>query len=276
VKLRRYTPRTFILELIMLCLCAVFVIPLYYLVVSTFKSQAAIIQSPLGLPLPPTLDNYRRALEVMSFFRNFGNSTLITSVSVVLIVVFGSLAAYSIARRKTPLMAFLGFYFLIGFMVPVQTTLIPLFRIMKTLDLINRYGGMIFLHSNGCVFAILLYRGFIRTVPMDLEESAFLDGAGPFRTFWRIVFPLIQPITATLIIFNVMWIWNDFLLTYLFLSSTKKATLIMQVYNGIGLYMNDWSLMMPVLVLALAPMVIFYLLMQKRIIGGLTSGAIKG
>jgi raffinose/stachyose/melibiose transport system permease protein len=260
----------------MLCVCAAFVIPLYYLVVSTFKTQSAIVALPLGLPLPPTLDNYRRAFEVMSFFRNFGNSTLITSVSVVLIVVFGSLAAYSIARRKTRLMAFLGIYFLIGFMVPVQTTLIPLFRIMKILNLINRYGGMIFLHSNGCVFAILLYRGFIKTVPLDLEESAFLDGASPFRTFWQIVFPLIQPITATLIIFNVMWIWNDFLLTYLFLSSTKKATLIMQVYNGIGLYMNDWSLMMPVLVLALAPMVVFYLLMQKRIIGGLTSGAIKG
>ena len=91
-----------------------------------------------------------------------------------------------------------------------------------------------------------------------------------------VVFPLLKPVTATLVIFNTMWIWNDFLLTYLFLSSTKKATLIMQVYNGVGQFSNDWSIMMPALVLALLPMVIFYLVMQKHIIGGLTSGAVKG
>jgi raffinose/stachyose/melibiose transport system permease protein len=108
-----------------------------------------------------------------------------------------------------------------------------------------------------------------------MEEAAFMDGADEFRTFWQVVFPLLKPVTATVVIFNTMWIWNDFLLTYLFLSSPSKATLIMQVYNGVGMYINDWSIMMPVLVLALLPMVIFYLAMQDQIIGGLTLGAIK-
>jgi len=116
----------------------------------------------------------------------------------------------------------------------------------------------------------------MNTVPKELEEAAQIDGAGLLKTFWIVVFPLLKPVTATLVIFNTMWIWNDFLLTYLFLSSTKKATLIMQVYNGVGQFSNDWSIMMPALVLALLPMVIFYLVMQKHIIGGLTVGSVKG
>lgn len=274
--MKKYKLSTFIMEIFMILFCAFFFIPIYYLVVSTFKTQDRIINNPLGLPTQFTLINYKRALATMHFFQNFSNSFIITSVSVVLIIVFGSMAAYAIARRKNKIMGFLNIYFLLGFLVPVQTTMLPLFITMKNLHLINTLQGMIFLHSNGCVFAFFLYLGFIRTLPPDLEEAAFMDGATVFRTFWQIVFPLLMPVTATLVIFNTMWIWNDFLLTYLFLSSTSKATLIMQVYNGIGQYMNDWSIMMPVLVLALAPMVIFYLFMQRYIIGGLTAGSLKG
>lgn len=274
--MRKYKLSTFVLEVCMVLICAVFVIPIYYLVVSTFKTQAQIIETPLGLPTSLNLDNYIKALATMHFFQNFSNSFIITSVSVVLIVVCGSMAAYAIVRRKNKLMIFLGIYFLMGFLVPVQTTMLPLFLIMKNLHLINTLTGMILLHSsNGSIFAFFLYSGFIKTLPPELEEAAFMDGAGVFRTFWKIVFPLLKPVTATIVIFNTMWIWNDFLLTYLFLSSTKKATLIMQVYNGVGQYINDWSIMMPVLVLALLPMVIFYLVLQKQIIGGLTIGAIK-
>jgi raffinose/stachyose/melibiose transport system permease protein len=147
---------------------------------------------------------------------------------------------------------------------------------MKSFDLINTYQGLIFLHSNGAVFALFLYTGFIRAMPRDLEEAAFVDGAGVFRTFWQIIFPLLRPVTATLVIFNTIWIWNDFLLSYLFLSSTDKATLTMQVYNGVGQYFTDWSIMMPMLVLAMLPMVIFYLFMQRHIVSGLTAGSLKG
>jgi raffinose/stachyose/melibiose transport system permease protein len=196
--------------------------------------------------------------------------------SIVLIVLFGSMAAYTLARRNTWYTRVLNTYFLIGFLVPLQTTMLPLFLIMRFLRLIDSYQGMIFLHSNGAVFALFLYLGFIRTMPRDLEEAAFVDGAGVFRTFWQIVFPLLRPITATIVIFNVIWIWNDFLLSYLFLSSTSKATLTLQVYNGIGQYFTDWSIMMPVLVLAILPIAIFYLVMQRHIIGGLLTGSLKG
>ena len=115
----------------------------------------------------------------------------------------------------------------------------------------------------------------MKALPEDLEEAARIDGAGTVRIFWKIVFPLLKPITTTLVIFNVMWIWNDFLYTYLFISSSNKSTLIMQVYNGVGQYFNDWSVMMPVLVIALLPMVIFYIFLQNQIVGGLTMGSMK-
>ena len=274
--MKKYRLSTFVSEIIMLGVCAVFVIPIYYLVVSTFKTQAQIIESPLGLPTAVNFDNYLRALEGIDFFKHFFNSLLITVVSVVLIIVFGSMAAYTIARKTSRFTKILRAYFLVGFMVPLQTTMLPLFLIMKSFDLINTYQGLIFLHSNGAVFALFLYTGFIRAMPRDLEEAAFVDGAGVFRTFWQIIFPLLRPVTATLVIFNTIWIWNDFLLSYLFLSSTDKATLTMQVYNGVGQYFTDWSIMMPMLVLAMLPMVIFYLFMQRHIVSGLTAGSLKG
>ena len=265
----------FIGELFMLALCAIFVLPLYYLLVSTFKPQVDIVNTPLAPPIHFTLAHYQRAFANMSFFRNFGNSALITTTSVILIVIIGSMAAYSIARRRSKINKFLEMYFLLGFLTPIQTTMIPLFLIMKNLHLMNTYAGLIFLHCNGSIFAFFMFRGFVNSIPLELEESAIIDGCNVFQTFWRIVFPLLKPITVTVVIFNTMWIWNDFILTFLFISSSKKATLILQVYNGVGLYFNDWSLMMPVLVLALAPMVVFYLLLQKHIMSGLTSGAIK-
>lgn len=260
----------------MLAVCVLFSVPLYFLLVSSFKTQGEIARSPLGLPDGLNFANYSRALEGLDFFRHFYNSILITSVSVVLIVVLGSMAAYTIARKTNRLTRILRSYFLIGFMVPVQTTMLPLFLIMRNLNLLNTYQGLIFLHSNGAVFAIFLYTGFMRAMPRDLEEAAAVDGASVFRTFWQIVFPLLKPVTMTLVIFNTIWIWNDFILGFLFLASSDKATLNMQVYNGVGEFQNDWEIMLPMLVLTTLPMVVFFLLMQRRIIGGLATGSLKG
>lgn len=274
--MRRYTLRTLTGEMGMLVICVVYFVPLYFLVVSSFTSQAEIGRSPLGLPSRISFENYGRALEGINFFRHFYNSLLITSISVVLIVVMGSMAAYTIARQTNRLTRILRNYFLIGFMVPIQTTMLPLFLIMRNLNLLNTFQGLIFLHSNGAIFAIFLYTGFMRAMPRDLEEAAAVDGAGVFRIFWQIVFPLMKPVTATIIIFNTIWIWNDFILGFLFLGSADKATLTMQVYNGVGQFQNDWTIMMPMLILTTLPIVVFFLIMQKRIIGGLATGSLKG
>lgn len=273
---KKYTKKTFLVEIIMICVAIVFMIPMYYLVVSTFKDQQQILESPLALPTSFSLTNYVSALQTMDYWKNFGNSFLITSVSVVIVIVLGSMAAYSISRHQTKFSKIVGAIFLLGFMIPAQTTMIPLFTVMKKLSLINTYRGMILLHSNQCVFAFMLYRGFIQTIPTELEEAARIDGCNMWQAFWKVVFPLLKPITITVAVFNVMWIWNDFMLTYLFLNSSSKATLIMQVFNGVGTFSNDWSMMMSALVLALLPMVIFYLFMQKHIVEGVAAGAVKG
>lgn len=273
---KRYTKKTLVGEVLLILLAVVFMIPMYYLVVCTFKNQQQILESPLGLPGSLSLDNYVRALDTMNYWKNFGNSLLITSVSVVLLIVFGSMAAFSITRHPTKLSKFVGVLFLIGFTVPAQTTMLPLFTVMKTLGLINTYRGMILLHCNQCVFAYMMYRGSIQALPRELEEAAQIDGCNMWQLFWKVTFPLLKPMTVTIAIFNVMWIWNDFMLTYLFLNSSSKATLIMQVFNGMGTFSNDWSMMMAALVLALLPMVIFYLFMQKQIVEGVASGAVKG
>lgn len=273
---RKYTKKTFAAEAAMICIAVLFMIPMYYLVVSTFKDQQQILENPLALPKTLSLANYGKALQTMNYWRNFGNSLLITVVSVLIVVILGSMAAYSFSRHQTKLAKVIGALFLLGFMVPAQTTMLPLFTVMKGLNVINTYSGMILLHSNQCVFAFMLYRGFIQTIPLELEEAAKIDGCNMWQAFWRVTFPLLKPITITIVVFNVMWIWNDFMLTYLFLNSSSKATLIMQVFNGVGTFSNDWSMMMAALVLALLPMVIFYLLMQKQIVEGVAAGAVKG
>ena len=274
--MRRYTTRTLLGEIAMLVVCAIFLIPIYFLVVSSFKTQPEMLESPLGLPTTFDFSNYGRALEGIDFFRHFWISVYITSVSVVLIVIFGSMAAYTIARRTNRLTRLLRNYFLLGFMVPLQTTMLPLFLIMRNLNLLNTMQGLIFLHTNGAVFAVFLYTGFMRAMPRDLEEAAAVDGAGTYRIFWKIVFPLLKPVTATIVIFNTIWIWNDFILGFLFLGTVDDATLTMQVYNGVGQFKNDWGIMIPMLIITTLPMVIFFLVMQKRIIGGLTAGSLRG
>ena len=268
---------SYIGEALMLLLCAVFFIPFYYLLVNTFKPAQAASQSPLSLPGKNfTWELYREALNSINFWSSLRNSLIITVVSVTIIILIGSMAAYAIVRRKNIVTKILFFYFLVGFMVPAQTTLIPLFNLMSFFHLQNSVIGMIVLYTSWCNFALFMYQGFINNVPKDLEEAALIDGASVWKMYWRVAFPLLKPVTTTIIIFDVMWIWNDFMLPYLFISSSNNFTLIMEVYKGVGQFSNNWTVMLCTMVIVLIPIVVFYLLMQKHIIAGITSGAVKG
>ena len=268
---------SYIGEALMLLLCAIFFIPFYYLLVNTFKPAQAASQSPLSLPGKNfTWELYREALNSINFWSSLRNSLIITVVSVTIIILIGSMAAYAIVRRKNIVTKILFFYFLVGFMVPAQTTLIPLFNLMSFFHLQNSVIGMIVLYTSWCNFALFMYQGFINNVPKDLEEAALIDGASVWKMYWRIAFPLLKPVTTTIIIFDVMWIWNDFMLPYLFISSSNNFTLIMEVYKGVGQFSNNWTVMLCTMVIVLIPIVVFYLLMQKHIIAGITSGAVRG
>ena len=268
--------RCIIGEATMLLICCIFLLPFYYLVVNTFKNQQEASSAPMALPVTVSFENYIKAFDSMDFFRSFGNSLLITAVSVTVIVLFGAMAAYPIARRKHKVYKGILLYFLLGYMVPAQTIMVPLYLTLQKMHLLNNIWGLVVIYSSWCNFSLFLYQGFFGSVPEELEESARIDGCGPWKSFWLITFPLLQPVTATIVIFEVMWIWNDFLYPYLFLSSNKSFTLVMQVYKGVGQFSNDWGMMMATMVIVLIPVLVFYLFMQKNIVAGIPSGSVKG
>lgn len=251
-------------------------IPFYYLAVNVFKTKQEMAVQPLALPSSLFLENFTEVFNRMRFFNSLKNTAILTFSSLIIVVVFGSMSGYAIARRKHPVYRGIMLYFLLGFMVPVQTTMIPLFLLMQSMGLVNSIPGLILLSSGGCTFSFFLYQGFINGVPYDLEESARIDGASVWKVFWKIIFPLLQPVTVTLTIFHVMGSWNDFVTPFLFLHSRVNSTLMLEMYRGVGEFTNDWPQMLTSMVIIMSPLVVFYVFAQRYIIAGLVSGAIKG
>lgn len=263
-------------QILLVLFTLVFLSPMIYMVLNSFKPYSQMLKDPWGLPDTLFLDNYIKAFTQMKFFQSLYNSAVITIVSVFLIVVLGGLAAYPITRFDNRLTRFLSVYFLIGYMVPTQVLIVQIFSVMKKMHLINTKTGLILVYAAGVSFAVFMYQGFIRSMPVDMEESALIDGARPWQMFWQVVFPLLKPASATLIIFQTMWIWNDFVLSSLFLSSRKNLTLLLELHQCIGEFSLDWSVMLAIMCIVMFPMLVFYLLMQKQIIAGMTAGAVKG
>lgn len=265
-----------VFQALLLLFTLIFLSPLLYMVLNSFKPYGQMLKDPWGLPKEVFLDNYVKAFRQMEFARSFWNSCLITAISVALIVFLGALAAYPVTRFRNRITDFLSVYFLIGYMVPTQVLIVQIFSVMKKINLINTKSGLILVYASGVSFAVFMYQGFIRSIPIDMEESALIDGARPMQVFWKVVFPLLRPATATLVIFQTMWIWNDFTLSSLFLSSRRNLTLLLELHQCIGEFSLDWSVMLAIMCIVMLPMVVFYLAMQKQIIAGMTSGAIKG
>lgn len=275
VRIKRSFAVSFLL-LLVIGLCIVYMFPFYIMILNTIKTGKEVAANSIAPPTHLYLDNYINAFKKMNLLVSLKNSMLITVCSVTIIVLFGAMAAYPVARQHNKWTRLVLVYFLLGFMVPIQTTIVPLFLVMQKLSLINSLPGMILIYSANCVFSFFMYQGFMRSIPRELEEAALIDGCSLWRTFWKIVFPLLKPITVTIIIFETMWIWNDFMFAYLFLHSKNKTTLVLEIFKGVGEFSNDWSLMLSIMVIVLIPVIIFYIFMQKHIIAGLTSGALKG
>lgn len=267
----------YLLEIIMLILAAFMLVPFYYIVVNTFKTMHESTFFPMALPKVFTLENYSSAINKMMFLNCFKNNIVITSVSIIFLVIFCSMASYPISRRRSRVNKFLKFYFLAGLMIPFQATIMPLYKIMQAFHFINSIHGIIILYiSTSAAFNIFLYQGYLKTIPIEIEEAAIIDGCSVWRNFWGIIFPLLKPITATVIVYNAMGIWNDFLSPLLFLQSRRNATMVLEVQRNIGQFSTDWGPLMTMMVLTLLPVFIFFIFMQKYIIKGLTGGSIKG
>lgn len=256
---------------------AVYIAPLYIAVVNSVKPYNEIIKSPLSLPAHFTLQNFKDAFETSNMLELYRNSIVITVSSVALLVLLTSMAAYIIARRRGPVYRGLYVFSLAGIMIPPVVTLIPSIQTLSALHLLYTMPGLLLFYA-GTYFSttIFLYVNFIKTIPQSLDESAFIDGANPFTTFFRIIFPLIKPCTASAVIFLGMWIWNDFLNPMYILGFRGGKTITTGIYNAIGAYTSMWNLVFANVMLASLPIIILYLSMQKLFMQGLTSGAVKG
>ena len=266
------------LNIVYLLIGMLMLIPIYYLVITTFKTPAEAALSPLGLPEHLTFANYRKALGAMNYGKALMNNVIITGTSVILLLVFASMAAYVVARSRKRIFKVMYSIFMIGLIVPFQIAIIPLYKIITGMHLMNTHFGVILIDVF-CInlpLSIFLFRGFINTVPKELEEAAYIDGYGVFRTFWKIIFPLLKPIVSTVAILDALAVWNDFMTPLLFLQSPEKGVLLQEVYKNVGPFSTDWTSFFPMLVLATLPLVIFYLIMQKSIIEGVVAGSVKG
>jgi raffinose/stachyose/melibiose transport system permease protein len=202
---------------------------------------------------------------------------LITSCTLLGLIVCGAMAAYPLARFTGPWSQRTYLYFVAGLIVPIQLGLFPLYKEMHDLELINTYHGVILLYiAINLPFVIFLYTGFIKTVPRELEEAALLDGAGPMQTFWMIVFPLLRPVTATVAITSTLSIWNDFFIPLIFLQRDGMQTLPLAIYNFVGQFNNNWSLIFASVIISSLPLIVLFLILQRYFIKGIAAGAVRG
>ncbi|NMM94561.1 carbohydrate ABC transporter permease [Bifidobacterium oedipodis] len=254
----------------------VMAIPLYYIIINSFKSSMDMAVSPFGLPGEWSFDNYVDAFANLPIARSFLNSIIVTGVAVFFQLFIGSLAAYGMILRKSWFTAGVGAVLMIAFCIPLQATLIPQYRIEASLGLVNTLQGLILLYLVNSIFCYFLIVGYMRKLPMEVIEAARIDGAGPFRIYYTIVLPMCTPILATVVVFQTLSTWNDFLQPNVFLSSTDNRTIILQVFNSMSQFTTNWPAFMTITVIALVPVFIFFIFCQKWIVSGLVAGSVKG
>lgn len=263
-------------DLFILPICAIFLYPFYFLIISTFKTLKEVSYSPTAFPTSLYLGNYIEVFEKSPILLAFRNTFFLTACSVLLIVIIGEMAAYPITYNENKFNNGVLVYLMLGFLVPFQAILLSLFEVMQALHLIDSLWGMLLFYANGSALTVFLAVGYMRSLPRDLNEAAIVDGASVGRIFFRIIFPLMKPITTTSIIFNTMWIWNDFIAPNIFLNSRANTTLVLEVFRAKGQFNTNWPMFMTLSVITIFPIFIFYCFMQKHIIKGLTAGAVKG
>jgi raffinose/stachyose/melibiose transport system permease protein len=261
-------------------LLALFVsIPLYVIIINTFKTHQQIATKPLAFPdFSVGFGNIVSAFEKMDIVRSYGVTFLIGAITLFFAVSLSALAAYAVARVKHPLFNAMYWVFLSGILIPVQSALIPIVFLLKDLHLHNNLIGISLVYmavlSPFCIFT---YSGFMRSLPFELEESAYIDGSSPFRTFFQIIFPLLKPVTATLIIMQFIYIWNDLLLPLVILNSKDYPTISINLYKFFaGRGMGDYSLLFGGISLTLLPILVIFVSFQRYFVKGLSAGAVKG
>lgn len=265
---------------VLLTLSVLFLVPIIIVIVNSFKSRIYISSQPLKLPNAETfvaLENYINGVTSSDFFSAFLRSLFITVVSVILIVLFASMAAWYIVRSNSKITK--GIYYMLVFsmIVPFQMVMYTMTYVTNRANLDNVFGITFVYLGFGAGLSVFMLCGFIKSIPLEIEEAAMIDGASPIQAFFTVVFPMLKPTAITVAILNTMWIWNDYLLPYLVLGSDKKTIPVAIQLAMQGAYgSTDYGGFMAMLVLAIVPIIIFYIFCQKYIIKGVVAGAVKG
>lgn len=266
---------TFLLVLIILIL---FMVPFLVLVINTFKTTAEFTKMPFSLPKSLNLDNYKVAIERMNFWQALKNTALITVFTTLLNTVLASMTGFFFARKRWKINKVIFMLFLASMVAPFQVYMIPMVKIFGgLLGMSNKIAMVVYIAIGLNVpFSVFLYHGFVEGIPEDLDEASKIDGCSMLRTFFNIIFPLLKPIMITVMVFVALGVWNDYLMTSLFMTTTETKTLALAAFTFLTNHSADYSPMMAGLVLGIIPVLCFYLLGQKYIIEGVISGSVKG
>lgn len=267
------------LFIVLLVLAIAFMLPILVVLMNSFKGKFFISDAPFVLPNGDTfvgLENYTSGIEKIGFFSAFGMSLFITVFAVLLIVFFTSMTGWYLTRVKTKWSSALFFMFVFSMVVPFQMVMFTMTKTANVLNLDNPVGILLIYLGFGSGLSVFLFSGFVKSIPLEIEEAVMIDGGGPIAMFFRVILPILKPIAITVAILNVMWVWNDYLLPYLVIGTEYKTIPIAVQYLKGGYGSIDMGAMMAMLVLAIIPIVLFYLLCQKYIIEGVVAGAVKG
>ncbi len=274
-------------EILAFVLLIIFIFPFYIVVINTSKPNILITDTPLALPenIRMMFDNVVTIFSDsrMNYFRSLFNSVIITTFSLLLIGVSSAMAAWVLVRTKTKLSMFLFLFIIAGLIIPFQVVMLPLVSLLDDLRRLTfipwkdtHHAVIIAYMGFGAPLSVFLFHGFIKSIPMDIEEAAIIDGCSKPQVFFLIILPILKPIFVTLLVLNGMWIWNDFLLPLLVIGrGGSTQTLPLAVANLAGAYVRQWNLLLTALVLSAIPIVILFFFAQKHIIKGMTSGAVK-
>ena len=243
---------------------------------NSFKTKSDLISNLFGWPKVFTLDTYKEVLFTDNFFLYFKNSLVLTGIGTLSCIFLASMVAYGIARYNFKGKGFLTSYFLVGMMFPIQVSVLPLFLLLKKLGLINTLGGMVFIYAAGMSLPVYIFQKFFRTIPVSLEESARLDGAGEFMIFRKIVLPICKPVLFTIGLITAVGQWNDFYMPMVFLGKKSTRTLTLAIYKYLSQFLRNMNVSFAAVVITLLPVIILYCLFSKQIVEGLVGGAVKG
>ena len=272
----RRGPLSLVGDVILAIAVVLIFVPFAYTIVTSLRPPSDVINDPLGWPTSLTIDNITNAYSKMNYTQGLLSSTIVLAGALIFTIIVGSLAAYPLARITRSWTTGVYRLFIAGSTIPIFVLLAPLYLLLRDVGLLNSYAGIILAYTAiNLPVAIFFYTSFFRQIPIELEEAAAIDGSGPVRTFFVVLFPLLRPVTATLATFLTLSVWNDLIIPLVFVQDPSLKTVMVNAYSLVGSHTSDPSVLFPAALLGVAPLLIVFAFLQRHVVSGLTMGAVK-